>query len=114
MMLERFVTAYVEELRRRADDRRQEASASAGVYDRVAVELEERMRAYLDEELTAQQAAQESGYSEAQMHKLKREGLVLRRGNLPRHAPKPQRDTVGSIGGPSLADHVLSRHSGAA
>jgi len=58
---------------------------SAGVYRRVADELEQRHEAWLAERVTIPEGMALSGYSEAQLHKFRCDGVIdLTRASLPR------------------------------
>lgn len=86
-MIRHWADVYVEELRDRAksmkafgDDR------GAKMCEETARELEQRRQLYEDEELTATQGAEESGYSPQRLRQLRHEGLWSgKRRDLPRH-----------------------------
>lgn len=103
-----FVVGYISELRQRAEDRRAEGSSLAAVYERVANELEAARARFLNEEPPIEEAVRDSGYSEVQLRRLRREGKWSgRRADLPRRprpsAPQPAGER------PTLAEQVLAR-----
>lgn len=113
-----FVQSFVEELRRRAEDRAREDAASAGVYARVATDLEAAFREWLAEEMPLDEAASESGYNRVVLRRLRAAGRWSgRRGDLPRRprgaatAPAPDGTATvrGRRRGLSLAQEIVGR-----
>jgi hypothetical protein len=112
-----FIDRKITEWRARASEYdRDGAVAQARVYSRLADELEEAMRAWLNEELSVPAAAEYSGYDESAIRKMRSDGRVpasadgrIRRKDLPkkpghgvhRAAPRLLR------GGPDLAGDVV-------
>jgi hypothetical protein len=90
------------------------ADAQATVLESCALELEEKARLFSHEEITLEQAAEESGYSYSALEKMARRGRIpnagllghprIRRKDLPK---KPGRGAPAQ-GGPNLADLVLA------
>ena len=99
-----YVEVFIGELRERAADRELESSPTAGVYRRVAEELEAKRIAFLNAEPTLEEAMRESGYTDAALRRLKREGKWSgRRIDLPRRPghPPPVREQG------TLAENIL-------
>ncbi len=109
-----FVHEYVNELRRRAEERRREGLAQpAEQYELVARELEARRTVHLDAILTVHEAADETGYSQTQLRRLVRTGeITLRRGDLPRRPGKGADRPRSANEGDTLADEVLRLRRG--
>lgn len=106
-----FVEKFIQHLRGRAADPLFGGSAEAKVASRIADELEAERVAYLNAAPPMAEAVKESGYSEVQLRRLKKEGKWsgLRK-DLPR---RPQRPTLPGpqrvSDGRSLAERVVSR-----
>lgn len=117
-----FVATFCSELRQRSIDRAKENAASAGVYARVADELEQGYREFLQQEMTIEEAARESGYNREVLRKMRKSGVWSgRRVDLP---TKPRRqprrtdapESAGARGrrrGLTLAQEITGRDVGA-
>lgn len=103
-----FVEKFVTQLRERSQDALYKDSAEAKVAARIADELEAHRSAYLSAELPMAEAVQESGYTDVQLRKLKKEGKWSgRRVDLPRRPRPVPLHRVGD--GLTLAERVIAR-----
>jgi hypothetical protein len=92
------------------------ADAQAAAIEACAVELTDAIKAWQDEPLTLEQAADETGYSYSTLQQKVAAGEIanagtrgrprVRRYDLPRKAPAPR--YVTALGGPDLAERVLA------
>lgn len=107
-----FVETFVTQLRDRAQDPLFGGSPEAKVAARIADELEALRRAHLEEVIPMAVAVRESGYTDVQLRRLKKEGKWSgRRVDLPR---RPGSVTLKPVGERlSLAERVIARKSGA-
>lgn len=103
-----FVQQFVTQLRDRAQDPLFGDSAEAKVAARIADELEAIRLAYLSAELPMADAVKESGYTDVQLRKLKKEGKWSgKRIDLPR---RPRPVTLQHVSdGLTLAERVIAR-----
>lgn len=106
-----FVVHFITELRKRAKDPLFGESAEARVAARIADELEAERAAFLTSAPSTAEAVKESGYSEVQLRRLKKEGKWSGlRQDLPRrprpNAARPQLMTSEQT---SLADRIIRR-----
>jgi hypothetical protein len=108
-----FVIEFIKELRKRASDPIFDGSAEAKVVSKIADELEANRVAYLSEKPPMAEAVKESGYSEVQLRRLRKEGKWSGlRADLPRR-PRPASVRSGpqlmSGEHSSLADRIIRR-----
>jgi len=116
-----FVRQFAGELRRRSVDREKEGAATAaGVYSRVADELEQEFQQYLQEEITIEEAARESGYNRDVLRRMRKDGVWSgRRADLPTKPRKAVRQAApesasarGKRRGLTLAQEITAREVG--
>jgi hypothetical protein len=122
-VIDEFMAAQVAWLRARAEDRERYCEATAGIWARLADELERAYADWLNEPVTLAQAAELSGYTVTSLWRWVRNGviprvgkhgnaLLVRLGDVPR---KPrfgvqrlrQKGTKARVSGPDLAAIAL-------
>ena len=106
-----FVEQFVTQLRERSQDPLYRDSAEAKIASRIADELEARRMEHLTAEMPIAEAARESGYTDVQLRRLKKEGKWSgRRADLPRRPrpSAPQRVAERQ----SLAERVIAQRTG--
>jgi hypothetical protein len=103
-----YVLDIVATLRARAADPLLKGSETARMAAALADEIESRRQAFLLEEIPIADAVRESGYSEANLRRLRRAGKWSgRRADLPQ---KPGASTPAPVNGtPTLAEQRLMR-----
>lgn len=113
-MTAHWVLTFVKELRERAETlRRYGDERFATITEQHAAEIEQHAAAYDDEELTIQDAARESGYTDANLRRLKKLGQWSgRRRDLPRRPILTAAPPKLVAHGGSIAERVLARQDG--
>ena len=115
-----WAIAHAKELRRRASELERHGGTAgvelAGVYNKLAAEIEQLHAAWEDEQLTNAQGALESGFTADRLRQMRNGGLWSgMRKDLPRHATGPAKLTLTrsrTDDVPSIAERRMSRQRG--